>query len=64
MAVSVGANGALSTRIKSTSERVSVGIVLSPNLTPSVISVNDSVSDNTISAAPAAVSVRDRTSDS
>ena len=44
MAVSVGANGALSTRIKSTSDRVSVSEML-PSLAPEAVSVSDRVSE-------------------
>ena len=62
MAVSVGANGALSTRTESTSDRVSDNM-RSPDLIPSVTSVNESVSDNTISGTPERLSVNDSVSD-
>ena len=62
MAVSVGANGALSTRIKSTSDRVSVSEML-PSLAPEAVSVSDRVSDNMTSTALEILSVRDSVSD-
>ena len=62
MAVSIGANGALSTRTKSTSDRVSVSEML-PSLAPETVSVNDRVSDNRTSTALEILSVRGSVSD-
>ena len=63
MAVSIGANGALSTRTKSTSDRVSVS-EMSPTLALETVSVNDRVSNSGMSAALEMVSVRDSVSES
>ena len=61
-AVSVGANGALCTRTKSTSDRVSVS-EMSPSLAPETLSFTDRVSDNMTSTALEILSVRDSVSD-
>ena len=61
-AVSIGANGALSTRIKSTSDRVSVSEML-PSLAPEAVSVSDRVSDNMTSTVLEILSVRGSVSD-
>ena len=62
IAVSTGANGALCTRIKSTSDRVSVSEML-PSLAPETVSVSDRVYDNMTSMALEILSVMGSVSD-